>query len=117
MLKAKVPAGTYHLVLDAVIPTPVDVQFGLSWRHGDGSHARDTVLATWSQHFDPRGDGTFDAQPFEYDEDCAAIDMIEGDQLVFSHYATAGAMNAVGYIPNGDGRLSNGRIPTITLPT
>jgi hypothetical protein len=112
-LQAKVPAGTYHLEVDAVITLSIDVTFDLIWRHADGSP--DTVLAEWSQHFDPRGGGNFDAQPFEYDEDTAAIDTIKGDQLVFRYTGTAGA-TAEAYIPNGDGHFSNGRIPNITLP-
>ena len=110
-LKAKVPAGTYHLELDAVITLSIDVQFDLIWRRG----ATDTVLATWSQHFDPRGGGNFDAQPFEYDEDCAAIDTLKGDQLVFRYTGTGGSQNEA-YIPNGDGAVTHGRIPNITLP-
>jgi len=110
-LKAKVPAGTYHLVMDAVITLSIDVQFDLIWRRGD----TDTVLATWNQHFDPNGGGNFDAQPWEYDEDCAAIDTLKGDQLVFRYTGTGGATNEA-YIPNGDGPFSHGRIPNITLP-
>jgi hypothetical protein len=110
-LKAKVPAGTYHLEVDAVITLAVDVQFDLIWRRG----STDTVLATWNQHFDPLGGGNFDAQPFEYDEDCVAIDTLKGDQLVFRYTGTGGA-TAEAYIPNGDGAFSHGRIPNITLP-
>ena len=112
-LKAKVPAGTYHLEVDAVITASIDVQFDLIWRHGDGS--TDTNLAEWNEHFDPNGGGNFDAQPHEYDEDCAAITTVKGDQLVFKYTGTGGATNEA-YIPNGDGHFSNGRIPNITLP-
>ncbi len=113
-LQAAVPAGTYHLEVDAVITLSVDVQFDLLWRHTDGS--ADTVLAEWNQHFDPLGGGNFDAQPFEYDENCAAIDpWVKGDQLVFK-YAGTGGSTAEAYIPNGDGPNTHGRIPNITLP-
>ena len=60
-LKAGVPAGTYHLVLDAVVIVGVDVTFDLIWRRG----SPDMPLATWTEHFEPRGGGNFDAQPFE----------------------------------------------------
>jgi hypothetical protein len=112
-LKAVVPAGTYHLEVDAVITASIDVQFDLLWRHADGSS--DSVLAEWSQHFDALGGGNFMAQPFEYDETCDAITTVKGDQLVFKYTGTAGATNEA-YIPNGDGHFSNGRIPNITLP-
>lgn len=110
-LKASVPAGTYHLVLDAVIIQSVDVTFDLIWRRG----SNDTTLATWQEHYDPLGGGNFDAQPFEYDEPGQAIDWKSGDQLVF-RYTGANATQSEAYIPNGDGALSKGRIPNITLP-
>ena len=107
------PAGNYHLVVDAVITLAIDVQFDLLWRHADGSS--DTVLAEWSQHFDPLGGGNFMAQPFEYDEDCPAINTLKGDQLIFKYTGIAGATNEA-YIPNGDGALVNGRSVNLTLP-
>jgi hypothetical protein len=107
----KVPAGTYHLVLDAVIVASCDVTFDLIWRHA----GNDTVLVEWIEHYDPRGGGNFDAQPFEYDEDAPAIDTLKGDQLVFRY--TANAASPLGsYVPNGDGPNSHGRIPSIALP-
>jgi hypothetical protein len=109
-LREKVPAGTYHLVLDAVITHAVDVTFDLVWRRG----ATDTPLATWTAHYDAIA-GNFDAQPFEYDEDGPAIDTLGGDQLVFRYTASAGSP-LDSYIPNGDGVNSHGRIPNITLP-
>ena len=109
-LKAKVPAGSYHLVLDAVITHSVDITFDLIWRRG----STDTVLVEWTEHYDPIP-GNFNAQPFEYDEDAPAIDTLKGDQFVFRY--TASAASPLGsYIPNGDGVNSMGRIPNITLP-
>jgi hypothetical protein len=110
-LKASVPAGTYHFILDAVITASVDVTFDWIWRSG----ATDTVLAEWTAHYDPAGGANFDAQPFEYDEDCAAIDFVAGDQIVF-RYTGANTASQEAYIPNGDGATSNGRIPNMTLP-
>jgi hypothetical protein len=110
-LQASVPAGTYHLVLDAVIVASVDVTFDLVWRHG----GTDTTLATWTDHYDPIGGGVFDAQPFEYDETAPVIDQSNGDQLVF-RYTGANTTSSEAYIPNGDGVNSHGRIPNITLP-
>jgi hypothetical protein len=99
--------------LDAVIPLPVDTTFDWIWRHGDGSP--DTILAEWTEHYDPRGGGNFDAQPFEYDEAGVAVKAATGDQLVFKYTGSqASAMDS--YIPNGDGSFSKGRIPHITLP-
>ena len=110
-LKAKVKAGTYHLVLDAIIIKPVDVTFDLIWRSGTTDHP----LATWTQHFDPLPGANYDAQPFEYDEDCPEIATATGDQLVF-RYTGANTTSAEAYIPNGDGSHANGRIPYIELP-
>jgi hypothetical protein len=106
-----VPAGTYHLVLDAVITASVDVTFDLIWRRG----GTDTELVTWTEHYDPLGGGDFDAQPLEYDEDAQAIDWQQGDQLVF-RYTGANTTGNEAYIPNGDGASSHGRDPNITLP-
>jgi len=106
-----VPAGTYHLVLDAVITGSVDVTFDLIWRRG----STDMELANWTAHYDPLGAGDYDAQPFEYDEDAMAIDWKSGDQLVF-RYTGANTTANEAYIPNGDGPNSHGRIPNITLP-
>ena len=110
-LKASVPAGTYHFVLDAVITSPVDVTFDLIWRRG----TTDMPLASWTEHYTPLGGGDFDAQPFEYDETAPAIDWQAGDQIVF-RYTGANTPSAEAYIPNGDGVNSNGRIPHFMLP-
>ena len=110
-LKAAVPAGTYHFVLDAIIVKPVDVTFDLVWRSG----ATDMPLTTWTTHYDPLPGGNFDAQPFEYDQDCPPITWHKGDQLVF-RYTGANTTSQEAYIPNGDGSHANGRIPYIVLP-
>ena len=109
-LKASVPSGTYHFVLDCIVIAQVDVVFELIWRHG-GS---DTTLAMWQQHFKPQTVG-FDAQAYELDQDGAAIDMTAGDQLVFRYSAT-NTIQAEAWIPNGDGKISHGRIPHLVLP-
>jgi hypothetical protein len=111
-LKDSVHAGTYHCVLDSVIIRPVDVTFSLIWRRG----ATDMPLATWQKHFDPLAGGDYDAQPYEADEQAPAIDFQPGDQLVFRYAAGSNTSTAESYIPNGDGKTSNGRIPNITLP-
>ena len=110
-LKTIEPAGTYHFVLDAIIVKPVDITFDLLWRRG----TTDTPLTSWTVHYDPLASGNFDAQPFEYDKDCAEIPTMTGDQLVF-RYTGANTIQAEAWIPNGDGNLSHGRIPNITLP-
>ena len=111
-LRAAVPAGAYHVECDAVITASIDVTFSLIWRRG----ATDTMLAQWTRHWDPLV-GSFDAQAYEVDMAAPAIDYQAGDQLVF-RYAGNGppGVLAEAFIPNGDGRNSNGRIPAITLP-
>lgn len=110
-LKAPVDAGNYHFVLDAVIVQPVDVTFELIWRRGD----TDMPLVSWTEHYEPLGGGNFSAQPFEYDQSAPAIDWKNGDQLVF-RYSGSNSISRAAYIPNGDGAITNGRIPHITLP-
>lgn len=111
-LRAVVPAGAYHVECDAVITASIDVAFTLIWRRG----ATDTMLAQWMKHWDPLV-GSFDAQAYEVDMAAPAVDYQPGDQLVF-RYAGNGAPGTLSeaFIPNGDGRNSNGRIPAITLP-
>jgi len=106
-----VPAGTYHVACDAIIIGPVDVTFTLIWRRGQ----TDTNLAQWMRHWDPLPGGVYDAQAYDVDMAAAAIDWKPGDQLVF-RYAAANTTTANAFIPNGDGFLSKGRIPSITLP-
>jgi hypothetical protein len=109
-LKASVPAGTYHFVLDSIIIRSVDVTFDLVWRRD----TTDMPLATWMQHFDPLP-ASFDAQAYELDQTAPAIDFVAGDQLIL-RYSAANTTSSEAYIPNGDGALSKGRIPHFTLP-
>lgn len=109
-LKASVPAGTYHFVLDCIVIAPVDVTFELIWRHG----GTDTTLSMWQEHFTPLP-ASFDAQAYELDQSGAAIDMTTGDQLVF-RYTGMNATQSEAWIPNGDGKIAHGRIPHIVLP-
>lgn len=110
-LKASVPAGTYHCIIDSIIIRPVDVTFELIWRRGD----TDMVLASWQEHFEPLPGPSFDAQPYERDVDAPAIDFMPGDQFIF-RYSAENTSEAEAYIPNGDGTLANGRIPNFTFP-
>ena len=104
------PNGYLHLghALSALL------NFALIWRRP----GLDTTLAAWSKHWEPRGGGNFDAQPYEVDMAARAIDFLPGDLLVF-RYAGAGTMGTTSgepFVPNGDGSNSNGRIPSVTLP-
>ena len=110
-LKADVPAGTYHVICDAVVIRAIDVTFDLVWRHA----GTDTNLASWTQHFDVMPGGTFRAQAYEIDQDAPAIDFSPGDQFIF-RYSGANSTSSNAFIPNGDGATANGRIPNITLP-
>lgn len=110
-LRAGVPAGTYHVVCDAIIIGPVDVTFTLIWRRGQ----TDTNLAQWMRHWDKLPGGSYDAQAYEVDMAAPAIDWKAGDQLVF-RYEAMNTTTAEAFIPNGDGAFAHGRIPNITLP-
>jgi hypothetical protein len=110
-LQAGIPAGTYHFVLDCVVTAQVDVTFDLVHRRGGD----DTTLSTWTAHYNPLGAGRYDAQPFEYDQDAPAVDFKSGDLIVF-RYTGSNTTSNEAYIPNGDGALTSGRIPNITLP-
>jgi hypothetical protein len=112
-LRASVPAGTYHVVCDAVITgtDPIDVAFSLIWRRG----GTDMPLAQWMKRWEPLPGGVYTAQAYEVDMTAAAIAFQSGDQFVFRYEA----INPTAYqqfIPNGDGPFSQGRIPNITLP-
>lgn len=86
------------------------MQFDLVHRRG----ADDRVITTWTNHFDPLPTG-FDAQAYEVDRQGAAVPFAPGDQLVF-RFSASNTIHAEAWIPNGDGKLSHGRIPNITLP-
>ncbi|HWO23106.1 MAG TPA: hypothetical protein VNO30_30400 [Kofleriaceae bacterium] len=108
-LKADVPAGAYHVICDAIVIRPVDVQFELIHRRA----GTDVQLATWMQHFEPVG--AFTAQPYELDVAAPAIQFKSGDELVFRYTGLASEL-MMAFIPNGDGVTKNGRIPNLTLP-
>ena len=97
-------------MLDCIVTASVDVKFELMARTGGDS----VVLSTWSKHFDPLASG-YDAQPYEVDKQAPAIDILDGTELVF-RYSASGTTKAEAWIPNGDGKLAGGRIPSITLP-
>ena len=97
-------------MLDCIVIAGVDVTFDLLHRRG----ATDTVVTTWTQHFNPLPTG-FDAQAYEVDMTGAKIDFVKGDKLVFK-FSGANTIQSDAWIPNGDGGLSQGRIPNITLP-
>jgi hypothetical protein len=110
-MKAAIPAGAYHVVLDSICIVAVDTKFDLIYRTASG----DTSLATWTRHWDPLPGGVYDAQAYELDVDAPATGFHSGDQLVF-RYTGMNASMSMAYIPNGDGAITHGRIPSITIP-
>ena len=110
-LKGPIDAGTWRLVADGICLEPVDVTFEILWR----SRGDDQLLASWQEHFDPRPDGEYRAQPFEETTDLEGVDASSGDQLVF-RYTGENSDLTMAYVPNGDGELTGGRIPFIDLP-
>jgi len=111
-LKGPISAGTWHLVGDGIVTESVDVTFQVIWRTQAG---QDTLLASFAHHFDPLPGNSFDAIPFEADATGIAAAAAEGDELVL-RFTGASALNEMAYVPNGDGRLTDGRIPNLTFP-
>jgi hypothetical protein len=111
-LKASVPAGAVHCVIDSIVIRPVDITFDLIWRRG----STDTVLATWTEHYEPNPGVNFDAQPYEKDVDVQAIDFVDGDRFVFRYTGANTDTTSFAWVPNGDGTGANGRIPNFTFP-
>jgi hypothetical protein len=111
LLRADVPAGDYHVICDAIVIVSIDVTFDLIQRR----KGIDTLLATWSEHFEPLPTG-YKAQAYELDVTAPAIHFKTGDQLVFRYTGGASPSTMTGWIPNGDGAITEGRIPNITLP-
>jgi hypothetical protein len=93
-----------------------DVRYDFIWRRA----GIDSVLVTFAHHFDPIP-GSASATLFDADADGPAADAAAGDSLVWRWSVIAGATpDAAGQyviIPNGDGTRSNGRFPSITLPS
>lgn len=111
-LSGSLPGGSWSFVLDGICLQSVDVRFELIHRPAGGD---DRELAAFDRHFDPRPDGEYRAQPFEHEEELAAVDAASGDQLVL-RYTGDGSELMMAWIPNGDGALTGGRIPYLDLP-
>ena len=112
-LTDSIPAGTWRLIADGIILEAVDVTFELLVRPADGSD--DRVLATFTRHFDPLPGAVYEAQPYEDSAEVGAVDADDGDRLIFRYRGESAGL-AMAYIPNGDGSLTDGRIPNIELP-
>jgi hypothetical protein len=114
----RIPAGPWHLIGDGIVLEPCDVRYDLLLRDDQGDHP----ITTWSNHFEPSPSGDNHSQPFEAETLVAAVDAKSGDQLVLRITAegesgTSGTSGqTVLFIPNGDGALANGRIPSLTRP-
>lgn len=108
-----IPAGTWRLIADGIILESVDVTFDLLVRPADGS--ADRTLATFTHHFDPLPGGAYQAQPYEDTAEVGAVDPEEGDQLIFRYRGESAGL-PMAYVPNGDGAITDGRIPNIELP-
>jgi hypothetical protein len=119
-LVASVPAGTYHVVADALIIGSVDVTYDLIWRspkHGDN------VLATLTKTYEEAADPSV-AQLLEYNMTTpTAIAYEAGDQFVWRYTGSNGVLANNGgsgdaYYPNSDGNVAgpSAQIPNITLP-
>ena len=111
-LRGPIAAGTWHLVGDGIISETVDVTFEVIWRTAAGA---DTVLATFEHRFEPLPNSSFDATPYEADATGIAAAAVSGDRLILRITGRNSTEN-MAYVPNGDGFLTDGRIPNLTLP-
>lgn len=75
----------------------------------------DEIIVSFTHHFDPPAEG-FDAVRYEADAAGAAVDAAAGDLLVLRVTAVQSSGAGPAFIPNADGRITNGRIPSLTLP-
>lgn len=109
-LRAPIRAGTWHLVGDGEgIYAATEVRFEIIWRAG-GSNS---VVATTTHTFMPLAPpNQYNAVPFDADLDGVVVPAAPGDLLILRFSTIGGAS----YIPNGDGALTKGRIPNLTLP-
>ena len=101
-------------MLDCIVIAAVDVTFDLLHRRVVNDAPFDTVIATWTMHFDPIP-ASFDAQAYEVDMPGAAVPYQSGDRLVF-RFSAENTIQSDAWIPNGDGKFSHGRVPNFTLP-
>jgi hypothetical protein len=62
-----------------------------------------------------RGADVSEAVPLELTATGAAVEVEEGDQLVFRYTGESGDL-PMAYVPNGEGENTGGRIPFIDLP-
>ena len=114
LLPGPIKAGNWHLVGDGVVFQPVDVTFDVLWR--DASNV-DHPIVSWTHHFDPQPSG-FNAVQYEDNALGAAVPAKGNDQLVLRFSAPPGGYpdGTMLWIPNGDGALTQGRDPSLTLP-
>lgn len=112
LLRGDLAAGEWRLVGDGIISQPVDVRFEVFVRRADTT---EVPLVMWDHHFDPLGGGNFDAQPYEATASGPAVDIGDGDQLIFRYTGTNSVFD-MAYQPNGDGARADGRIPYLELP-
>lgn len=110
-LGGPIEAGAWLMVGDGIVLESVDVTFEIVWRSDSG----DEVLASWQHHFDPLPGGEYRAQAYEESAELARVDAADGDQLIL-RFTGEGSEQVMAYIPNGDGEVTDGRVPFLDLP-
>jgi hypothetical protein len=113
-LAGPIDAGVWRLIGDGIVLADVDVRFEIIWKAAGGA---ETVIVAFDHHFDrPEGDDAFRAVPFDGEATAPAIDAASGDTLTLRITAVASPRTGPVFIPNADGELAGGRIPSIALP-
>jgi hypothetical protein len=113
-LSGPIAAGSWHLVGDVDVYASCDLRYDFIWRRA----GTETTLVSFLQHFEPPGG--YHATQVDADADGIAAASVAGDQLVWRYTVLPGdagtAAMTPAIIPNGDGPLTGGRFPSITLP-
>ena len=113
VLKGPLAAGRWKLVGDGIALEAADVRYEVIWRNA----TRDMPIVQFRHHFDPVQAAPFKAIGYDEEADGVAAAAVAGDQLVlrFSIASTHPA-GTKQWVPNADGSVKNGRIPSLLLP-
>ena len=92
------------------------MRYSFHWVHS----GVDKVVASFEHHFDPHPRGFSYAVAYDEVKQVSAVPAVAGDKLVWRFEILGsipdGGTNTSYFVPNGDGPLTHGRYPSITIP-